>query len=361
MNGTTMTLIETSTPASSPATVVRVADEPVGWDEYLRPHGYAGFSLRPEWLRIFARAFGHRPYYLEARCGGRLTGVLPLAFVQSLLFGKRLASLPYLNTGGLLADDDATARSLVDHAVALADRLRVKNLELRHERPVEHPALGATLTSKVHLRLLLPSNAEALWDGFKAKLRSQIKKPLANSELTFHAGRGELLPEFYRVFCANMRDLGTPPYSKQLFREILEQFPEEAELCVLRHAGEAVSAALLVHGPGVTQVPSASTLRSANRLSANMLLYWRVLERTVERGQSTFDFGRSTVGAGTYDFKKQWGAEDCPAVWQYYVREGTVSDLRPDGGKYDRFIRLWKRLPVAVTRWIGPAIVKGIP
>ena len=36
-------------------------------------------------------------------------------------------------------------------------------------------------------------------------------------------------------------------------------------------------------------------------------------------------------------------------------------DLRPDGGKYDRFIRLWKRLPVAVTRWIGPSIVRGIP
>jgi FemAB-related protein (PEP-CTERM system-associated) len=356
-----MTLAATDILESSPPLVVRVADEPIGWDDYLRPHGYSGFALRPEWLRIFARAFGHRPYFLEARCGGRLKGVLPVAFVRSLLFGKRLASLPYLNTGGLLADDEETARLLVDQAVALADRLRVKNLELRQERAVEHPALGSTLTSKVHLRLPLPGSADALWNGFKAKLRSQIKKPLANPALTFHTGQEELLPEFYSVFCANMRDLGTPPYSKRLFQEILAHFPREAELCVLRHEGEAVSAALLVHGPGVTQVPSASTLRSANRLSANMLLYWRLLERTIERGQSAFDFGRSTVGAGTYDFKKQWGAEDHPAIWQYYVREGTVSDLRPDGGKYDRFIQLWKRLPVAVTRWIGPSIVKGIP
>lgn len=356
-----MTLVATDIQDAAPPVVVRLADTPVGWDEYLRPHGYAGFALRPEWLRIFARAFGHRPCFLEARRGGRLAGVLPVAFVRSLLFGSRLASLPYLNSGGLLADDEGTARLLVDQAVALADRWRVRNLELRHEKAVEHPALGSTLTSKVHLRLPLPASADLLWSGFKAKLRSQIKKPLANPALTFHTGREELLPDFYRVFCANMRDLGTPPYSMRLFHEILVHFPQEAELCVLRHEGAAVSAALLVHGPGVTQVPSASTLRSANRLSANMLLYWRLLERTIERGQSCFDFGRSTVGAGTYDFKKQWGAVDHPAVWQYYVREGTVSDLRPDGGKYDRFIQLWKRLPVAVTRWIGPSIVKGIP
>lgn len=356
-----MLLAEPEVKIQAATTSVRHVESPLGWDEFLRPYGYAGFALQPAWLRVFSSAFGHRPYFLEARCGGRLTGVLPLAFVRSVLFGKRLASLPYLNTGGVLAHDDATARLLVDHAVALADSLRVKNLELRQETAVEHSKLTDRLTSKVHLRLALPATPEALWSGFKAKLRSQIKKPLGNADLTFHTGSHELLTEFYGVFSANMRDLGTPPYSPRLFSEILRHFPAEAELCLVRCGGEAVSSALLVHGPGTTQVPSASTLRSANKLSANMFLYWKLLERSIRRGQTAFDFGRSTIGAGTYDFKKQWGAEDCPAVWQYYVREGNISDLRPDGGKYALFIRMWKRLPIGLTRWIGPAIVRGIP
>jgi len=74
-----------------------------------------------------------------------------------------------------------------------------------------------------------------------------------------------------------------------------------------------------------------------------------------------FDFGRSSKDSSTLRFKKQWGAEAVQADWQYYVRGGDVRDMRHDNPRYQRFIRIWQHLPVAVTRWIGPAIVRGIP
>jgi hypothetical protein len=102
-------------------------------------------------------------------------------------------------------------------------------------------------------------------------------------------------------------------------------------------------------------------LREYNSANANMLMYWHLLERAIERGQRTFDFGRSTLDGNTYRFKKQWGAEPHPAVWQYYVRRGAVGDMRPDNSRYQRMIRTWQRLPVWATRWLGPPIVRGIP
>ena len=45
----------------------------------------------------------------------------------------------------------------------------------------------------------------------------------------------------------------------------------------------------------------------------------------------------------------------------HYVRKGSAKDMRPDNGKYDRMINIWRRLPVGLTRLIGPAIVRGIP
>jgi len=92
-----------------------------------------------------------------------------------------------------------------------------------------------------------------------------------------------------------------------------------------------------------------------------MLLYWHLLVRAVERGQVFFDFGRSSEESNTYRFKKQWGATPFPAPWQYYLRQGTVGDMRPDNPKYQRLIRIWQRLPVGLTRLIGPPIVRGIP
>jgi FemAB-related protein (PEP-CTERM system-associated) len=317
-------------------------------------------SRLPAWLAVLADGLRHTAYCVEATDGGRTCGLLPLAYVRSLLFGRFLVSLPYLNTGGVLADDPAVAGRLIDRAVALADALKVRYLELRHEQPVEHPALTERMTGKVHMRLALPGRADELWAALPAKVRNQVRKG-QKSGLDVAWGGAELLPEFYAVFSRNMRDLGTPVYGRGLFRGVLRHFPQHAEFCVVRHEARPVAAALLLHGLGVTEVPSASSLREYNLACANMLMYWHLLERAVRRGQAVFDFGRSSVDGNTFRFKKQWGAEPSPATWQYYVRKGSIAAVRPDNPRYGRMIRIWQRLPVALTRLLGPPIVRGIP
>src|SRR5690606_17540830 len=161
-------------------------------------------------------------------------------------------------------------------------------------------------------------------------------------------------PEFYAVFSRNMRDLGTPVFGRSLFNVILDTLPSGAEFCVVRDGELPIAAALLIHGDGVTQVPSASSLRDYNSTNANDLMYWRLLARAVERGQGVFDFGRSTIDSPTYVFKKKWGAQPHPAVWQYYVRKGEVGQMRPENGKFQAAIRLWQKLPLTVANWLGP-------
>ncbi|MBL8809558.1 MAG: FemAB family PEP-CTERM system-associated protein [Planctomycetaceae bacterium] len=334
---------------------------PAGWDQYLAGWGYDGFHLHSEWANIFRIAFRHQPWFLWAEQEGRIVGVLPLMHIHGPLFGSFLASQPYLNTGGVLANHSAVATKLVDRAVRLAEHLDVKHLELRQEQRIEHPALNSTNTEKVHMRMTLPSSVDALWNGLKSKLRSQVRKPLSDESMTVEFGRMEQLDSFYDIFCCNMRDLGTPPFSRELFRQMLVGFGERAEICTVLKDGKPVASGFLLHGPEVTLIPSASSLREYNHTACNMLMYWHCLKRSVELGQKAFDFGRSSHDSGTYKFKQQWGAEEYPAVWQYCLRRGAVGDVRPSSGKYDRMIAIWQKLPVWVTRLIGPEIVRGIP
>ena len=314
----------------------------------------------PAWPAVLRDGLGHRPYWITVRENGRLAGCLPLCFVGSRLFGRFLTSLPYLNSGGAAATSDEAAHALINRAVALADDLDVRYLELRHEQRISHSSLGSEATSKVHMRLELPESADALWNRLKAKVRNQVRK---GREPGFHVawGGAERLDDFYAVFSRNMRDLGTPVYGRRLFEAIITHCAGEAEFCVISQAAKPIAAALLVHGEGVTEVPSASSLREYNSANANMLMYWHLLERSIDRGQRNFDFGRSTVDGNTFRFKKQWGAEPHPAVWQYYVRRGAVGDMRPDNARYQFMIRAWRHLPVWATRWLGPPIVRGIP
>jgi FemAB-related protein (PEP-CTERM system-associated) len=251
-------------------------------------------------------------------------------------------------------------RLLIDEAIELADQRRVRFLELRQEHLVAHSQLNARMNQKVHMRLALPASAEALFREVGPKVRNQIRKG-EKSGLTVHWGRHEVLDDFYSVFCQNMRDLGTPVYGRSLFRQILQQFPNETELCITRQGTRPVACALLLHGRGITEVPSASCLREANPLCANMLMYWHLLQRSIERKQATFDFGRCTLEGGPYKFKTQWGAEPHAAHWQYYTREGQANEMRPDNPRFSQLIRLWQQLPVAVTRILGPSIVRCIP
>ncbi|WP_145178250.1 FemAB family XrtA/PEP-CTERM system-associated protein [Rubripirellula lacrimiformis] len=312
------------------------------------------------WMEALSSGLGHVPFWLEAVTDDGPVGGLPLMLVRGPLFGKFLVSLPYLNTGGLWCRDKTAGNLLVDAACRLADELDVKHLELRHEIPFAHDRFNFERTDKVHMRLALPSDCEALMKSFKSKVRSQIKKSLTETfDVTF--GGAELLDPFYDVFAQNMRDLGTPVFSKRLFSAILNSFQGDAELCVLHHDGIAAAGALLVHGNGTTEVPSASCRQQFNRKNANMRMYWHLLERAIQRSSGTFDFGRSSEGGGTFKFKQQWGAKPDPATWQYYVRHGDPASLRPDADGKQRLVSAWKRLPVWLTKIIGPSIVRGIP
>ena len=322
----------------------------------------------PRWLSVLQRALDHRTFALIARPGedqtGPIEGYLPLALVTSRLFGRFLVSLPYVNQAGVVAADAAVRSALIEHAAELARVHDVQYIELRHGGATCHDRLDQDRDDKVRMVLELPPDPEALWQQIHSKVRNQVRKG-DKLGLAVRCGANELLDDFYAVFAVNMRDLGTPVYSRALFAQILADFGTDAELVVVDYEQRPVAGALLIHSRDLagasTQVPSASCLRRFNHTNANMWMYHQLLQRAITRGSATFDFGRSSADSGTYRFKKQWGAQPRTTVWQYHVRRGDIQAVRPDSPRYRRRIGIWQKLPVWLTRLIGPPIVRGIP
>ena len=325
------------------------------------------------WLNVLEKALKHKPVLIVSREGDTsspINGYLPLARVSSVLFGRFLVSLPYLNQCGVVTDDAAVAQQLISEAVKQADRFNVKYLELRHGQPIEHDGLGARNDQKVRMVLKLVKDPDQLWKDMSAKVRNLIRKG-EKEGLSIRWGGRDVLDAFYDVFAINMRDLGTPVYSKELFGTIVDSFGDQAELAVVDYQGKTVAGAMLIHDRpahaavdfpcNATHVPSASSLREYNHTNANMWMYHQLLLRAIARGSEEFDFGRSSVDSGTYRFKKQWGAEPTATVWQYYLRQGDISAMRPDSPGNKRKVAVWQKLPVWLTRAMGPAIVRGIP
>jgi hypothetical protein len=155
-----------------------------------------------------------------------------------------------------------------------------------------------------------------------------------------------------------MRDLGSPPHSTAFFRELAETFGPACRFFVVRRAGQALAASLTLRDRLAVRVPWAGNDWRFRPLNANMLLYGNMLAWACDSGAGCFDFGRSTMDAGTYKFKKQWGAVDVPLTWQFLLEEGRdLPELKPDSPKFRMMLACWTRLPVWVAQRLGPCLI----
>ncbi|MFZ3089496.1 MAG: FemAB family XrtA/PEP-CTERM system-associated protein [Nitrospirota bacterium] len=330
------------------------------WDKYVMETEATNCYHLSGWKDVIERSFGHKTYYLFAEENGVIRGILPLVHMKSLIFGSFMVSLPYFNYGGVCSNSKEIYNQLLNECVRIAKKENVGHIELRHVESIDG-SLPAK-TTKVSMRLSLPQNTDELWDSLPSKLRSQIRRP-QKEEMYARFGGEDELESFYKVFSLNMRDLGTPVYSKSFFKNILREFPESSRICtVYTRDGQPAASGFLVGFKDILEIPWASSLRSYNSYSPNMLLYWEVLKFACEKGYKLFDFGRSTTGEGTYKFKEQWGAKPVQLYWHYWLKNGgQLPELNPDNPKYQMVIKTWQRLPVGLTKIIGPMIVRNIP
>ena len=329
------------------------------WNHFVREQpSWTHFHLYG-WRSVLKRVFDQECLYLEARSStGTLVGVLPLVRVRSVVFGHYLVSMPFLNYGGPLGSETAV-RALCDESVQLAERDRVRLLELRSRKP-----LSTDLTAshrKITVLLDLPDSEELLWRSLPAKVRSQVRRPQKEG-IEVRLGLDQLEP-FYEVFALHMRDLGTPTQSLAFFQAIAEEFPDDVRFACAYFNGQPIACGCGFLWGTEFEITWASALRSHKPLAANMLVYWVLMQRAIADGARVFNFGRCTAGSGTHRFKLQWGARDEPLWWYQHSANGSPAfeTPSPDQGRYALATRIWRRLPVAMATRIGPSIVRYIP
>lgn len=316
--------------------------------------GDASLAHAPEWLSVIRTVYRHDPVYLRAEDDDGRAALLPAFVVRRPFFGAAVTSMPFLDAGGPCGTSPALADALVAHLLEYASRTDAEVVDLRCRQrlnlaiePMEH---------KVNMILRLPSDPETLWRQLDSSVRNQIRKAERGGLMVEVAG-ADRLDDFYAIFAHRMRELGSPVHARAFLAAILNGFGARARLVFVIRRGAAIGGLLALSFKDTLVVPWAACLSRHFALCPNMLLYWQTIRSACQEGFRQFDFGRSTRDSGTYRFKRQWGAEPVPLFWYSIPMNGRHREARGENGRGAAYAAgIWQRLPVAVTRTLGPRI-----
>jgi len=335
----------------------RRPEQVAAWDAFVAQCPNTTFFHRAGWERITREVFGHDTHFLWAEQGGAVVGVLPLAHVNSRLFGNALTSLPFAVYGGVASTSPEAAAALEAEADRLAQRLGVAHLELRHieRRHADWPLQDLYVTFR---KPILPKEEDNML-AIPRKQRAMVRKGIKNG-LSSHIDPD--VDRFFALYADNVHRHGTPALSRRYFQALAEVFGPDVEvLTVCSPDGKPLSSVLSFYWRDEVLPYYAGDDWAAREAAANDFKYWELMRRACERGLQVFDYGRSKVGTGPYAFKKNWGFEPTPLHYEYrlYQRD-SVPQNNPSNAKYRLMIEAWKRLPLPVANWLGPHIVRHL-
>ena len=350
-----------ASPKSGGTTTVRAlsAQDEARWDEYVMRTPSAEFFSLIAWRRVLEDAYGYKPHYLLVERDGAIAGILPLFLVSNLVTGKKLISVPFGVYGGVVADDEEAETALHEAARELGRERKVDYIELRYRT---HAALPGWLPVEQYVTFTidLETNDEAMMKRLPRDTRYMIRKGQKAGLVGTHGA--EQMSLFFDLFARNMQNHGTPMFPRRYFDAIAKHLGPCMDLLIIRDGETPVAGVLSFLYKDSVLPYYAGVTEQARKVAGNNFLYWDLMSWSITRGIRHFDFGRSKKGTGAFDFKSGWGMTQTQLEYQILlVRRKSAPNFSPTNSKFAKAASIWSRLPLGLTKAIGPVISPWFP
>lgn len=330
------------------------------WDAFISKMPAATFCHRAGWKTVIEKGAGQTCPYLIATQDGDVVGVLPLSIKKHTLFGKALISNMFCVYGGAIAVDVKTEEELYNAAWVLAVRENIPVFENR-SLTAKHEGVDGWVSeqkSATFVReLALDEDAQLL--SIPRKQRAVVRKSLKNDLSTDWTGSVDI---FYDLYARSVLGLGTPVFPKKLFVMLKEVFGDDVDIQITCDPeGQPIASLMSFYDEHSVLPYYAGGNEHARSLAAHDYMYFQLMLRAQSRGKKYFDFGRSKIDSGPYKFKKNWGFEPQTLGYEWKLSDGAaLPDMSQQSGIFGHLTQLWKKLPLPVSKVLGPPIARHL-
>lgn len=312
-----------------------------------------------EWGILLNTVHNHKIFYLKEN-----SAILPLALVDSKIFGRRLISLPFADYGGPVAASIDDLKKILEKIKQLAKNLNVDYVEIRAPPEKYHSLLeeqGFVRREDYFTFIInLDRSVDELWTSIGKKNRNMVRKAKKSGVVIKEAKSKEDLKAFYYLYLKTMKKLGSPPQPYAYFEKIWDLFyPDHLLIPIAMLDNIPIAAGLFFLYKDKIQWTYGCSLKEYLTYGPNNLILWYVIEWGSKNGFKSLDLGRTRENAGNVLFKKRWGGEKVtmPYFYLFYKKELD----KPPEVEYKLISKLWaKFMPEFIANRIGPWIIKQI-
>ena len=326
------------------------------WEAYVARCPQATSDHRWGWRRVLARTFGFTPHFLAAVAGEQVHGILPLFEIPRGFRRIALVSIPFGNYGGICADSPAATAALLAAAKELLAARRGAYLELRHRVPLAEATLRQS--THQHSRFVLPLasdpaiHARRMGQNNRSKVHRAVRRGL-RTVLSQDVGR------LYPIYVHTARRQGTPCFPRRYFEEILRTFGDTTRILFVVKGPRTIAFDVLLAFKDSLVCQFSGSLASFYDAYPNDFLFWSAIQHGCALGMKELDFCRSRIDSGTAAFKRKLRFAEEPLDFQYYLPSGQAVSMHGRAeARWQWAIRAWQHLPLAMTRLLGPTVIR---
>lgn len=323
-----------------------------------------------QYKKFIDSAFKCRTYYvaaIEDKNGvNEIKTLLPVFYIKHLLLGKKLISSGFLEYGSFAGSNKYVA-DIINYLYKEFSQ-KAGYLEIRHGMEGYDKELSALMTkTNEYKRVILElSSADKVWKNIQESKRKAIRKSERESIIVRELFKNDIT-EIYKIYLHNMKEFGSPGFSKKFFVSFFDNI-------AAFNLGKCFGAFFEVNGKeklvsvllGFTYKDTVHITISVGdkkflHLRPNDSVHWAFIKYACEHGFKLFDFGRVREDSGQLEYKKKWGVKivDLP---HYYLlwKSNSLPKVDPNNPKYKLAVAIWRRIPIFVSRYLGPWLREGL-
>jgi hypothetical protein len=324
-----------------------------GWDDLLRTNPEYSFFHTSIWGKLLSDSYGYSPHYVASIDHHRISVLLPVMEVDSILTGRRGVSLPFSDYCDPLIAEGIPFEPVMEWLIEHGHRAGWKTIELRGSEILFQ---GYAPSSSYFRHVLeLTENEERILSRFRDSTKRNIRKARKEG-VTVRISRSlESMETFYRLNCLTRKEHGLPPqpffFFRNLHRHILSK---DMGITVLAsYKDEDIAGCLYLHFGDKAFYKYGASDKKYQHLRANNLVMWEAIRWFSRNGCKILCFGRTELeNEGLRQFKTGWGTrEDSLYYYKYnllkkqYIRDRSLI--------YGFHNKVFGNMPVPLSRIVG--------